>query len=175
MADKFEIDVAVEQEFTADAPVLDLVESVDYFFSKLGISDSSYRNSSKKNNASEKIAGMTNTYLQPTRIGRKAVLGEVDFFYGLKFNLMPEVFENVPFDTLSDVNSFVQNRIGETLTGYISVHKGNLRLNVDVRNGVITELVKMGFDGQFTFLSKNELLTIGDLERFMKILITTGS
>jgi hypothetical protein len=165
---------SIEQVFTADAPVLDLVGSVEYFFTKLGISDSSYRNPSKQSNASEKIAGMTNTYLQSTRIGRKAVLGEVDFFYGIKFDLMPEVFETVPYETPSDVYSFFQTRLQETLAGYISVHKANFRLNLDVKNGVITELTKMGFDGQFTFLSQNELLTIGDLERVMKSFMTSS-
>jgi hypothetical protein len=175
MAVKYGTNHDFKQDFSTDAPVLNLVESVDYFFAKLGIPDSSYQNPSKQNNASEKIAGMTNTYLRPTRIGRKAVLGEINFFYGLKFNIMPEVFETVPFDTLSDVYSFVQNRIKETATGYISIHQKNARLNLDVRNGVITELIKMGFDDQFTSLSKHELLTIGDLERIMKILKTTAS
>jgi hypothetical protein len=169
MAEKFEMADTVAQKFSADAPVLNLVESVEYFFNKLGISDSSYRNPSQKSNASEKIAGLTNTYLKPIRIGRKAALGEVDFFYGLKFNLMPEVFETVPYETPSDVFSFFQNRIQETMTGYISVHKDTFRLNLDVKNGVITDLVKMGFDDLFTFLSKKETLTVGDLEKILKI------
>lgn len=169
MTEKSEANNILRQEFSADSPVINLLESVDYIFDKLGIPDSSYRNPSQKNNVSEKIAGLTNTYLQPTRIGRKAVLGEADFFYGLKFNLTPVVFETIPYDAPSDVYSFVQNRLKETLTGYISIHKDNFKLNLDVRNGVITALVKMGFDGQITFLSKNMILTIADLERIMYI------
>ena len=45
----------------------------------------------------EKIAGMTNTYMQPTRIGRKAVVGKADLFFGRKFNVAPEVYETVSF------------------------------------------------------------------------------
>jgi hypothetical protein len=171
MTEKLEMTGTIGQKFTADAPVLNLVESVEFFFSKLGVPDSSYRNPSKKNDTSEKIAGLTNTYLQPTRIGRKVVLGEAEFFYGLKFNIAPKVFETVPYDTPSDVYTFFQNRIKKTLSGYISVHQENFRLNLDVRNGIITELVKMGSDGHFAFLSKSALLTMGDLGRIMKVCI----
>jgi hypothetical protein len=160
---------AIEQSFSADAPVLNLVESVDHIFMKLGIPDSFYRNPSKQEDAGEKIAGLTNTYLKSTRIGRKAALGEFDLFYGSKFNLLPVVFETVPYDTPSDVYSFVYNRLQETLTGYLSVHKGHFRLNLDVRNGLVTEIIKMGFDDQFTFLSKNKPLTMKDLNRILKV------
>jgi len=171
MMEKTEIHDNFKQEFSEDGPVINLVESVDYIFKKLGVPDSSYQNPSSQNNASEKIAGLTNTYLQPTRIGRKAALGNVDFFYGQKFTLLPIAFETVPFETPSDVFSFVRNRILETLTGYISIHQENFRLNLDVRNGVISGLVKMGFDDQFTFLSNNMILTLGNLERIIQHLL----
>jgi hypothetical protein len=80
------------------------------------------------------------------------------------------VFETVPYEAPSDIYSFVQSRLEETLTGYISVHKGHFRMNLDVREGVVTEFVKMGFDDQFTFLSKDKTLTLGDLAKIMKVL-----
>lgn len=171
MTEKTDIHNSFKQEFSEDGPVVNLVESVDYIFKKLDVPDSSYRNPSSQNNASEKMAGLTNTYLQPTRIGRKAALGSVDFFYGQKFTLLPIAFETVPFETPSDVFSFVRNRILKTLTGYISIHQGDFRLNMDVRNGIISGLVKMGFDDQFTFLSNNTVLTLGNLESIIQILL----
>ena len=108
-----------EQEFSMEAPVLDLVACVDYFLNQHGLSSSSFRNPSAENESSEKVAGMTNIYLKPTRIGRKAVLGDAFFFYGRKFDLLPEAYEIVSYDAPADVFSFVKNRIRETLTDYL--------------------------------------------------------
>ncbi len=114
---------------------------------------------------------MTNVYLKPTRIGRKAVLGKADFFYGRKFNLMPDIYEMVSYDALADVFAFVENRLRETLTDYMSIHNGNFRLNLDIKNGMITDLAKMGFDGQFSYLSNNTILTFGDLMKVIHSLL----
>lgn len=57
MAEKLKVDVTVAQEFSADAPVLNLVESVEYFFAKLGVSDFSYRNPLKKATQVKKSPG----------------------------------------------------------------------------------------------------------------------
>ena len=161
---------AVKQEFAAHSPVINLVESVDYIFNKLGISKSCFRNPSVKNDPDEKVAGMTNLYLKPTRLGRKAVLGNTDFFYGRKFNLMPVAYEKVSYDAPADVFAFIESRISETLTDYMSIHNGNFRLNIDIKGGVITDLVKMGFDGQFSYLSNTSVLTIGDLTKIIQSL-----
>jgi hypothetical protein len=167
MAEPSEIKNAVEQEFSATAPVVNLVEGVDHIFHKLGISKSFFRNPSAEDDSDEKVAGMTNTYLKPTRIGRKAVLGKADFFYGRKFNLMPVAYEILSYDAPADVFSFVESRIRDTLTDYMSIHKGNFRLNVDIKGGVITDFVKMGFDGQFSYIAKNTIMTIADLEKII--------
>jgi hypothetical protein len=174
MTDTSEIKNAVKQEFSADAPVINLVEGVDYIFNKLGISKSSCRNPSGPNESGGKAAGMTNVYLKPTRIGRKAVLGKADFFYGRKFNLMPNIYEMVHYDAPADVFAFVENRLRETLTDYMSIHNGNFRLNLDIKNGVITDLAKMGFDGQFRYLSNNTILTFGDLTKVIHSLLETS-
>ena len=163
--------IAARQKFSKSAPVVNLVTTVDYIFNKLGIAESSFRTPSSQSDQAEMVAGMTNTYLQPTRIGRKALLGDIVFFYGRKFNLTSDVFETVPYDTPADVLSFVENRVKKTLTDYMSIHKGNLRLNIDVQNGKITSLVKTGFDDQFSFLSKNDMLTVGNLEKVIKSLM----
>ncbi len=167
MTDTPEIKNAVKQEFSVHSPVVNLVEGVDYIFNKLGISKSCFRNPSAKNDSGEKVAGMTNTYLKPTRLGRKAVLGNTDFFYGRKFNLMPAAYEIVSYDAPADVFSFIESRISETLTDYMSIHNGNFRLNLDIKGGVITDLVKMGFDGQFSYLSNDSILTLGDLSKII--------
>lgn len=165
---------AAVQEFSSKAPVVNLVEGVDYIFEKLGIAKSSFRNPSARGDADEKVAGMTNTYLKPTRIGRKAVLGNADFFYGRKFNIMPVAYEIVSYEAPADVFSFVEKRIEETLTDYMSIHKGNFRLNLDIKEGVIKDLVKMGFDKQFSYLSNNAVLTVGDLARIIHTLAEAG-
>lgn len=174
MAGTPEIKKAVKQEFSATAPVVNLVESVDYVFNKLGISESFFCNPSAKDNSDEKVAGMTNTYLKPTRIGRKAVLGKADFFYGRKFNLMPVAYEIVSYEAPADVFSFIENRIKETLTDYMSIHQGNFRLNLDIKGGIITDFVKMGFDGQFSYLAKNTIITIGDLAKIIHSLYSAS-
>lgn len=170
MTENAELNNAPKQKYSTDAPVVALVESVDFIFSKLGIPDASFRNPSKQTQASEKIAGLTNTYLQPTRIGRRVMFGDTSFFYGQKFNITPVSFEAVPYDAPSNVRSFVQNRLDETLTDYISIHQDKLRLNLDIRNAVVKKMFKLGFDGHFTFLANNKTLTIGDL---VKIIQTT--
>ena len=99
------------------------------------------------------------------------MLGKADFFYGRKFNLMPVAYEIVSYDAPADVFSFVENRIKETLTDYMSIHQGNFRLNLDIKGGVITDFAKMGFDGQFSYLAKNTIMTIGDLARIINSLL----
>jgi len=49
MADTSRINNTVKQKFSATAPVVNLVEGVDYIFNKLGISKSSFRNPSARN------------------------------------------------------------------------------------------------------------------------------
>jgi hypothetical protein len=151
-----------------------MVACVDYFFRKLGISNSSCRNPSGKNDSFEKVAGLTNIYLKPTRIGRKAVLGSAVFFYGRKFDLLPVAYEIVPYDAPADVFSFVENRIRETLTDYLSIHKGSFMLNLDIRDGVITDLSKIGFDDQFNYLEIDKILSIGDLSKIINSLRETA-
>ena len=168
MTYKSETTNAEQQEFSADSPVLNLVVGIDYTFNKLGVAESTYRNPSGRSEENEKIAGMTNTYMQPTRIGRKAVVGKVDFFYGRKFNVAPEVYETVSFDAPIDILSFFENRVRETLTDYMSIHRGNFRLSLDIQNGVITSFSKIGFDEQFTYLSKNTIMTINDLDKIVQ-------
>ena len=121
----------------------------------------------------KKLPEFTNTYLKPTRISRNVALGSMIFFYGRKFNLLPEIFETVPYDAPADVLSFLENRIKQTLTDYMSIHKGNFRLNLDVKDGIIINLVNIGFDGQFAFLSKNATFTVGDLEKIILSLMET--
>ncbi|MBU0480321.1 MAG: hypothetical protein KKG47_04390 [Proteobacteria bacterium] len=156
------------QEFAADSPVLHLVVGIDYIFTKLGVTESCFRNPSNLSEENAKVAGMTNSFLQPTRIGRKAVLGKADFYYGRKFNLTPDVYELVSFDAPKDIFAFVENRVRETLTDYMSIHRENFRLSLDIQNGVITSLSKIGFDEEFTYLLKNTVLTIGDLEKIIQ-------
>lgn len=174
MADTSEKNKVVKQEFSSKSPLLNLVEAVDYILHKLGIAESCCRNPSCRLDSGEKISGMTNTYLKPTRIGRKAVLGKADFFYGRKFNLMPSAYELVAYDAPVDVLLFLENRLIETLTDYMSVHLGNFTLNVDIKYGEMTDLVKMGFDGQFTYLSKNAVMTMKDLAMIVDDLLKTG-
>lgn len=50
----------------------------------------------------------------------------------------------------------------------MSIHKGNFRLSLDIKNGVITSLSKIGFDEQFQSLSKNMILTISDLDKIIQ-------
>lgn len=171
MPEKTEIKNTERQKFSKTAKVINLVAAVDHIFNKLEISESSIRNPSAQNDRIEKLAGMTNTYLHPTRISRKLVLWDAVFFYGRKFNLLPEIYETIPYDAPADVFSFVKNRIKETLTDYMSIHKGNQRLNLDVKDGVITSLFKIGFDGHFTYLSKNKVLTVGNLEKIIRSLL----
>ena len=144
------------------------------FLASLGFQNLFFCNPSAKDDSDEKVAGMTNIYLKPTRIGRKAVIGKADFFYGRKFNLMPVAYEMVSYDAPADVFSFVENRIKETLTDYMSIHQGNFRLNLDIKGGVITDFVKMGFDGQFSFLAKNTIMTIGDLSKIIHSLYSAS-
>lgn len=166
-----ELEKTPQQKFSADAPVVNLVESVDYIFKKLGVSDEWFRNPSCLYDRTEKVAGMTNTYLQPTRIGRKIVIGEAVFFYGRKFNLTPKIFETLQYDIPADVLSFVEKRIRETLTDYMSIHIGNFRLNMDINGGIIEALSNIGFEEPFKYLSINTVLTISDLEKMIQSLL----
>ncbi|MBU0676080.1 MAG: hypothetical protein KJ950_15695 [Proteobacteria bacterium] len=108
MTYKVEITNADQQEFSANSPVLNLVVGIDYIFNKLGVPESTFRNPSGQSEENEKVAGITNTYLQPIRIGRKVVVGKADFFYGRKFNVVPNVYETVSFDAPKDIFSFVE-------------------------------------------------------------------
>lgn len=173
MTDIYGINNAVRQGFAETAPVVNLVAVVDYIFNKLGISESSMVFPLHPEDPVKKVAAMTNTYLKPTRISRNVMLGSMIFFYGRKFNLLPEIFETIPYEAPADVLSFVENRIKQTLTDYLSIHKGNFRLNLDVKDGIIINLVNIGFDGQFAFLSKNAMLTVGDLEKIILSLMET--
>ena len=168
MTYKSEITDAEQQEFSADSTVLNLVAGIDYIFNKLGVAESAFRNPSGQSEENEKVAGMTNSYLLPTRIGRKAVVDKVDIFYGRKFNVAPDVYEIVSFDAPIDIFSFVESQVRETLTDYMSIHRGTFMLNLDVKNGVITSLSKIGFDEQFKDLSKNMILTISDLDKIIQ-------
>ena len=165
------MDITAQQKFSETAHVVNLVTAVDFILDKLNISESCFRTPSSQSDRSEKVAGLTNTYLKPTRISRKVLLGNIIFFYGRKFNLMPEAFETVSFDTPENVLSFAENRIRTTLTDYISIHKDNLRLNIDIQNGKIISIAKMGFSNQFPFLSDNAILTVGNLEKMIQGLL----
>ena len=147
--------------------------AVDDIFTRFGVSGFSRELSSQPKDRVLKVAALTKTYLQPTRISRSVTLGGVIVFYGQKFNLLPEIYETVPYEAPADVLSFVENRIKQTLTDYLSIHKGNFRLNMDLKDSIITSLVITGFDGQFSFLSKNAALTIGDLEKIILSLMET--
>lgn len=163
-----------QQEFSADSPILNLVAGIDHIFNKLGVTESAFRNPSNLSEEKEKVAGMTSSYLQPTRIGRKSVVGKCDFFYGRKFNVTPDVYEIVSFDAPMDIFSFVESRVRETLTDYMSIQKENFKLNLDIKNGVITSLSKIGFDEQFKYLSKNMVLTISDLDKIIQNVMETS-
>ena len=174
MTYKSEITNEEQQEFSADSPVLNLVVGIDYIFNKLGVAESTFRNPSSLSEENEKVAGMTSSYLQPTRIGRKALVGKADFFYGRKFNLTPDVYEIVSFDAPMDIFSFVESRVRETLTDYMSIHRENFKFSLDIKNGVITSLSKIGFDEQFKYLSKNMILTISDLDKIIQSVLETS-
>lgn len=171
MTCKLEISEAEGQEFSAASPVLNLVAGIDSIFTERGVAAAVFRNPSGQSKEHEKVAGLTNTYLQPIRIGRKAVFGKVDFYYGRKFNVAPDVYEIVPFEAPLDIFSFVERRFNETLTDYLSIHRENFRLSLDIKNGVITSLSKIGFDEQFKDLSRNMLLTIRDLDRIIQTVL----
>jgi len=170
MAEKSEINNSVKQELSATAPVVDLIKAVDYILNSLGIAISSF-DTSVRNNSDARVAGLTNTYLKPTRIGRKAVIGNTVFFYGRKFDLLPAAYEIVSFDAPVDIFSFVENRIRDTLTDYMSIQREIYMLNVDIRDGVITDLAKIGFDDEFTYLSNNAIFTFGDLSKIIHSLL----
>ena len=168
MTHNFDLTSEEQQAFSEDSLVLNLVVGIDYIFNKLGVVESTFRNPSGLSDENEKVVGMTNTYLQPTRIGRKAVVGKTDLFYGRKFNVTPAVYEIVSFDAPMDISSFVESRVRETLTDYMSIHRESFKLNLDIKNGVITSLSKIGFDEQFKYLSKNMILTISDLDKIIQ-------
>lgn len=174
MAEKPERNHSVKQEFSVEAPVVDLIEAVDYILNSLGIALSSFASPSVKNAPDERVAGLTNTYLRPTRIGRKAVIGNTVFFYGRKFDLLPAAYEIVSFDAPVDIFSFVEDRIRETLTDYMSIQREIYMLNVDIKDGVIADLAKIGFDDEFSYLSHNAIFTFGDLSKIIHNLLDTS-
>lgn len=174
MAKKSKINHSFKQEFSATAPVVDLIACVDYILNSLDIATSSSGSPSVKNNPDERVAGLTNTYLKPTRIGRKAVIGNTAFFYGRKFDLLPAAYEIVPFDAPVDIFSFVETRIRETLSDYMSIQREIYMLNADIRDGVITDLAKIGFDDEFSYLSNNAIFTFGDLSKIIHNLLETA-
>lgn len=174
MSEKSEIDYSVKQEFSVNSPVVDLIKAVDYIINSIGIAMSSSGNPSVKTDPDERVAGLTNTYLKPTRIGRKAVIGNTAFFYGRKFDLLPAAYEIVSFDAPVDIFSFVENRIRETLTDYMSIQREIYMLNVDIKDGVIADLAKIGFDDEFSYLSHNAIFTFGDLSKIIHNLLDTS-
>lgn len=157
----------IKKLFQPNEPVLDLFETVDYIFAKLTIDLSVFRNPSYLSDAAEMLAGLTNPYLQQTRIGRKAVFREAIFFYGRKIHLLPEAFEIVPFDAPQNIFAFIADRIKKTLTDYFSIHYRNSILDVDLKDGVISHYRKIGFDNEFGFIVKGKALRVDDLERII--------
>jgi len=162
------------QLFSSKQPVVNLVKAVEYIFHRLGISDSVCRNPASRIETFDRVAGMTNTYLKPVRIGRKTALGVWHFFYGLKIDILPSPYEIIPFEAPADIYKFFKNRINKTVVDYISIHKGLFRLDVDIKNGVIVDTLRIGFDDEFTSIVRNAVLTIGDLENIISYLIKTS-
>lgn len=160
-----------DRSFQAEDPVTNLVEAVDYIFKELELPSSVFRNPSYKSDSSEMFSGMTNTYLMPIRMGRKAIIGNTEFYYGRKIHPFPKPYELISFEAPADIYLFFENRIKETLTDYLSIHSGKNQLNLDIREAVIIDIQKIGFDNNYQSFSKNSVLTIGDLRKIITRLL----
>ncbi len=150
-----------------DSFVMNLVQAVDLVFAALNIPEDVYKNPSYQSDATEKMCGLTNTYLQPVRIGRKAILGDTAFYYGRKVDLFPEPYEIVEFDAASDITRFFEKRIAATLTDYMSIQMGNRKLDIDLRKGIITRLVFVGLRSEFVWLKHGNPFRFRDLQRIV--------
>ena len=165
------IDRSLKQGLAADDPVIDIVQAMDELFKQLNIDDSVFRNPSYKSDAPEKICGLTNIYLKPVRIGRKAMLGKVVLYYGRKVHLFPEAYEIVEFNAASDIAGFIEKRLAQTLTEYMSIQKGNQQLDIDIREGIVSNLGLIGFDDEFEWLKNGNRLSMEGLRQIIMAFI----
>jgi len=150
-----------------DSIVVNLVQAVDQFFAEMKMPDEVFKNPSYQSDASEKVCGLTNTYLKPVRIGRKTMLGDTALYYGRKVDLFPKAYEIIEFEAASNIVRFFENRIVETLTDYMSIHSGNKKLDIDLRKGVITRLVFLGFRNEFEWLKQGSPFRFRDLQHII--------
>ena len=159
---------STNQGLAADDPVIDIVRAIDELFKQLNIDDSVFRSPSYKSDSPEKVCGLTNTYLKPVRIGRKAVLGKVVLYYGRKVHLFPEAYEIVEFDAVSDIAGFIEKRLSQTLTEYMSIQKGSQQLDIDIREGIVSNLGLIGFDNEFEWLKNGSFLSLEELRQIIR-------
>lgn len=156
---------------TTDDPVVNIVQAMDGVFAEFGFDDSIFHNPSYQSSIPEKVCGLTNTYLKPVRIGRKVILGDVVLYYGQKVDLFPKAYEIVDFDAASDIIGFLENRVAQTITEYMSVHRGNYRLDIDIRESVIADLRIIGLDEHFDWLKRGDNFRLGDLRQIITTFI----
>ena len=149
----------MQKNIDRDAPVRNIVECLDRLFTLIGVSEERFQDPSHGPKMPSKVCGVTNTYLKPIRIGRKISFDPVDLFYGRKIRLFQKPFETVPFYAAADLIRFVGERIDGHTTDYFSIHLANQILNVDLENGMVVSLDKLGFDNYFLRLAKDTVLT----------------
>lgn len=150
-----------------DGRVINIVQAVAQVFAAMNIPEDVYRNPSYQSGAVEKVCGLTNAYLQPVRIGRKAMLGDTAFYYGRTVDLFPKAYELVDFDAISNIFRFFEDRIDGTLIDYMSIHSGKRKLDIDLRKGFIVRLVFIGFKSDFEWLKQGKPFRFRDLQRII--------
>jgi hypothetical protein len=161
------IENSKKQGAADDDAVTNIVRAMDSIFARLGIDDAIFHNPSYQSDIPEKVCGLTNTYLKPVRIGRKAIVGDVILYYGQKVDPFPKAYEIVDFDAASDIVGFLEKRMAQTVTEYMSVHAGNYRLDIDIREGVIADLRVIGLTEEFDWLKAGDSFRLADLQNII--------
>ena len=160
----------MQNKIEPDSPVFDVVAAVDDIFTALDFDESVFRNPSYNSDAVERVCGLTHTYLQPLRIGCKAVIGSASFYYGVKIHLLPQAYEVVDFESVSEIDAFFQDRIQKSRTEYLSIHLDGNRLDIDIKNGHILNFQKIGFGKELGHIEKGAPFYMKDLKNIIAYL-----